>query len=753
LSGWDFQIGTVYVKADFPDQAEQGGTSASGVWTFQNSTPTDVRFQNSEPGFGDTAPYSARTYANQSGSIGKQTEIQAPADLARPYLCDLQNTRPGYLAPRLTWERGANVTFVNTPNGGQPNSPILNLVDSATQGMGAVIAISGGGTDQGWWYYRYSMVNGRYETVWQCKTTGPFNDTYVKNLRAQVRCTPQSPILRETLTHIWAPLATGGAVDLSQTYAVQAPTMTNVFFWHFISFAGYLITFEQTDPNGNLPGMTISMRNPQNLAVLTPTTLSGIDAAPELGNDPIQEPVPDVIYCYPPIVYNGAIYLCTDRSVLKVVYDDNNARLLVVPVHTSFTRITGNPEIFQGGLFVPSGNTLQKWVPGQLEFTPIPVDSFGTLPDDRGGGVISALRAVSTGLCLVTQSSPSDQADSCLLMMDANSTFQMIDYATNNGVVLNPRQFQMCHFFDAYSVSSGPAVGFVCATSSLAPNAATRRVVAVRESSRDPVFLSAARRPQVPGSHFWIAPVDAGVNYGDAKQLLRLATACADVSANQFIRIYYQTDSEINWPTDTMDQGNGGFATASIPGTIMRGQGIWHLALTLNSGTAGLVQSPNTGYWGYVQKSLVTQAISYRQIRWCVEIVGDTSGTLYPRLLGLKTYYSETPAMYIVHSLRIRIMVNDPDLADAPTTGGGNYPPTNATDVYNQFNQLYTYAKNGTFVQFLDVNGDTRWVKITKLIFNGIDLADTAGGIPQLNLHRHQKMVLQLALQEGDSAA
>src|SRR5262249_2163744 len=144
-----------------------------------------------------------------------------------------------------------------------------------------------------------------------------------------------------------------------------------------------------------------------------------------------------------------------DREVFKVVYDDQNARLLVAPIHTSFTRITGNPDIFQGSLFVPSGNILWKWTPGQLEFTPIPVDALGDMPANRGGGVVTALKAIANRLMMATQSGPdiTGAYDSCLLGMDANNTFEMVDYSKGPsppGVVMTGQAHHLCWFVDGF---------------------------------------------------------------------------------------------------------------------------------------------------------------------------------------------------------------------------------------------------------------------------------------------------------------
>lgn len=54
---------------------------------------------------------------------------------------------------------------------------------------------------------------------------------------------------------------------------------------------------------------------------------------------------------------------------------------------------------------------------------------------------------------------------------------------------------------------------------------------------------------------------------------------------------------------------------------------------------------------------------------------------------------------------------------------------------------------------WLDANGVTRQVKITKFVYNAVDLLDTPDGLPAVGRRRVNKMVLQLALQEAESAA
>jgi len=790
-------LGLVPYKLDFPAQGEEGGTSASGTWTFQNSTPTDVRFANSEPGFGDTAPYSARTYANQAGSIGKANEVQAPADLARPYMCDLDNSRPGTLAPRLAWERSSNGTrdssvfFANTTGGGTINTQIYALVNSPTFGMGAICG-SAGGTDADLHLWRYDVTGCTYIYdkrvysrpgaigTYPAGIARPYQRGPTYDLGGMLRGPIQYGIINETNKnyqtgtgagatgkHLWVPLDGGGAVDITQAYVAgtgQPVVHAETQFWHFVSFGGYLVTFEQTSIANAWAGMTVSLRDPDTLDVLLPTTLSGIDAAPELGNQPIQEPIPDVLCCHPPLVYSGGIYICTDRSVIKIVYDDENARILAVPIHTTFSRITGNPEIFQGSLFVPSGNVLWKWTPGQLEFTPIPIDSFGDLPGNRGGGNATALKAVANGLIVAMQSDPVSNTDSVLLLMDQNNVFQMLDYSPNNGAIKAGVNQGIMYFVDTAQALGGAAVGVVCTDTTN-----RKRVISVRESVHDPAYMpispSPAGRKQVGGSHFWLSPVDPGVGYGDFKQSLKIAAACADVSAAQLIRIYYQTDYEGLLADQCVATGGATAYAGPFVGTLLEGMGRWHLAMTLSNNPRGsdgntyttnpLTLTPVTGgYAGFVQSSTVALNISYRQIRWMVEIIGDQTGALYPRLTGFKAYYSETPAMYIVHALRIRILANDPDLSGSPRASFGSYPPPqSADDVYSHFNQIYTYAKTGAFIDFLDPNGVSRKGKITKLIFNGVSLVDTPDGIPTVGRRRFDRVILQLALQEADSAA
>jgi hypothetical protein len=748
MPGYDGMLGAVYIKLDFPPQASDGGSSANGTWTFQNSTPTDLRFQNSEPGFGDTAPYSARTYANFAGSVGKQSEIQAPADFARPYQCDLDNSRPGVLAPRLEWTGGTSIPFNNTPGGSVVNTPIFWPADTSMYGLGGIVGTVGGGSDAGLWLYTYDPISKHMVPRVQAKAPDGLAETFVSALRGFIRVAFSAPTIRETSGHIYAPVRAhspdvGGVVDLTQT-KIHGDTR----FWHLISFGGYIMSFEGSDPNAVNAGMTISLRKADGtLDVQTPASLTGIDAAPELGNQPIQEVVPDWLFAFPPVVYGGAVYVCSDRQVLKVVFDDENCRILSVPIHTDFTRITGNPAIFQGSLFVPSGNTLWKWTPGQLEMTAIPVDNFGDLPATHGGGVVAALQPVANGLMIGMMSNPSGSTDSSLLMMDSQSVFQMIDTSTNNGVINTNTNLRLCYFVDqGYDGSGtaigGPSVGFLCTDTG-----ATKRVIARRESNRDPAYLPPASRHQVAGSHFWISPFDPGVGYGDLKQALKVAAMCADVSATTRIRIYEQTDYE-PLLADSLDSANGGYSGA-IAGTVMEGMGRWHCVLVLNGAAAlGLFQTPNTGYAGYTELSLVAKSLTYRSIRWAVEIESDNSGTLYPRLLGFKQYYSETPVVYVVHSVRLRILAGDPDLASVPTLA-----PKTAADVYAQYNTLWGYALSGAFVPWLDANGVTRQVKITKFVYNAVDLLDTPDGLPAVGRRRVNKMVLQLALQEAESAA
>jgi hypothetical protein len=766
---------------DFPPQASDGGSSANGTWTFQNSTPTDLRFQNSEPGFGDTAPYSARTYANFAGSIGKQSEIQAPADFARPYQTDLDNSRPGVLAPRLEWTGGPNITFNNTLGGSVVNTQIQWPVDTSLYGLGGIVQTVGG-TDAGYWLYTYDPISKHMAPQKRLNMTG-FGNTWVGQPQ-MIRVSWGAPTIRETSGHIYVPVAGGGVIDAALPYSGgptnQTPIQTGTKFWHIISFGGYIMTFEASDPTGVKAGMTISLRkvtttypDPTELDVHTPASLSGIDAAPELGNAPIREVVPDWLFAHPPVVYGGAVYICSDRQVLKVVFDDENCRILSVPIHTDFTRITGNPAIFQGSLFVPSGNTLWKWTPGQLEMTPIPVDNFGDLPANRGGGLVVALQPVAQGLMITTMSNPAFPVppppipvggDSTLLMMDSQNVFQMIDYSPASGVARDQYSLRLVYFVDqgydsSGSAISGPSVGFIC--TDLGP---VKRVIGRRESNRDPAYLPKESRHQVAGSHWWISPLDPGVGYGDLKAALKVAVMCADVSPGTRIRIYYQTDYE---PL-LADQIIGGY-TGATTGTLMELTGRWHCVLTLDGsalhnpdGSAAplLFQTPNGGFAGYTELSLIpagsAPAITYRSIRWAVEIESDHStpaanlGTLYPRLLGFKTYYSETPVVYVVHSLRARILAGDPDLASVPSLA-----PKTADDVYAQYNTLWGYAKSGTFVPWLDPNGVTRMVKITKFVFNAVDLLDTPDGLPQAVPPRRRvnKMVLQLALQEAESAA
>jgi hypothetical protein len=740
VSGYDATLSdgvtTVGIKLDFI-QGKGGGSSASGTWTLQNSTPSDAQFKNSEPGFADTSPYSARTYSAQNGSIGKLTEVEAPADLARPFACDLDNTRPGVIAPRLQFPYNSGlVTFPATPGGStRITSAAFIPVSSITNGDGVVVQTSGG-TDAGVWWYSYNPSTHQYQATKRLVLNTGMLPYYSGS--SGLRIGTSVPTLAETSGHLWVSMTTGGAIDALAAYP-QTAVQTGTYFAYFVPFAGMTFAFDWGSYSG--PGINISLRDSATLAVLTPATLAGTPA-PELGNNPITVPVENVAYIHPPCVFNGAIYFASDREVFKVVWDDNAMKIVAVPIHTSFTRITAGPVIFQGSIYIGSGNTLWKWTPGQTEWTSQPVDSFGVLPQDKGGGTIVSMRPVAGGLLLAALSDPSIGADATLLMVDAQGVISMVDSVTAapTGVVRSGQDQRLVVFVDASSASFSPIVGVVTRGSG------SLRVVPLLESSRDPAYLPAGSRPQVAGSHFWTSPFDPAENYGDRKQLLKVAAQVADVTATCKVRVYYQTDHEYLL-ADDLDASGGGLGSPA--GTILSGQGKWHLAFTLTNGTAGLTNTSGSAWAGYAEQSLVAKNLTYRQIRWCVEIIGDTTGTVYPRISGLKAFYSETPAMYVVHSLRARILAEDPDLKRGITPA----PPTDAAGVYAIYSQIFTWLKSGTFLTFLDANGDSRVGKLTKMVFNGVDLIDNVDATPTIGRRRLRKIILTLALQEADSAA
>lgn len=750
MAGYDVKIGTVWGKLDFPFLAS-GGSPASGVQGYEDITPSEQQFRNQEPGYADSSPYSSHTYSVQDGSFGKYKEVQAPQDLSRPYMCDLDNTRAGVLAPHLA--TGANIAWQNTPGGSSGAlGSVRCMVNSPLYGLGLIV-ITTGGTDGGYWFYTWDSLNTRYSYAFRLNIPAALKEPVCQGISALMRARVHWPVLGQSggIASLLVPLSGGGLINASLAYP-QTAVLTGTHFWHTVMFGGYLFTFEQADATGAIPGMTISLRDKSTLAVLSPATLAGVPA-PELGNANIQQTVDEVGMCYPPVILNGAVYFATDRGVYKMVFDEQNCRIIVVPLRTTFTRITSNPEVYQGSLYVGSGNTLWHWTPGQQEWTSQPVDDYGSVPLDRGGGVLCSLLTIGGHLYAGMQAHQGDTTNAALVRVDANGTWAIRHLSVSAGPavgVLPTLTRGLQWYVDTYNSGNTPYTGIIIGNQ-------PGKAVPIYEASRDAATLPAAQRYQDGLSHFWVSAWDDGGSYADIKATLKLAMDCADVSAAALIRIYYQTDSE-DRNADSLDSASGGFG-GTITDTLMSQQGQWHLAQKLNNATAGLTLV-GTGYSGYVEKSLVSLALQYRRIRWAVEIVGDSTGVLYPRLYGMRFTYSETPAKYVLWNVRLRLMAGDPDLPASITYTDATTglpvtltPAQSAADVYATWNTLWGYSTAGTFVDFIDVNGGTRKVKITKFRYDLRDLADAASGIPVVGARRAQGIILQLALQEAESAA
>ncbi len=705
------------------------GDGLRGTHTRQDITPTFVQATEGSAGDTDVQPFAEIVYSSFNGSIGLYERTSAPGDLTRAWISDADTTRPNQLTPWLRFATsGATVAVDDSGSGARKCVGIIALVNPSGQGWGF---IGFDNTAVTYWYYRWDGT--KFARVQQaCRSADAIGiagtqsveriPTTASGMYYSSVSIPSPYIVQATSAgaaqNLWCPLTNNSMVDINTGAAPVAGVgagNAGVFVYFDIlftvSYATSSITITPYRPNTPAAGNVVQ-------AI---TSAGSVSAA---GNIRGETTFLGATPC------EGAVYMTTERSVYALSWNDKDNSMLITKLF-ELPRITGAPITWNGEVYIPTPGRLAHITPGQRGYDWKNIDSLATLPPSINTNVLQLIPFPDR---LVAHVSDWQSAKSAILSMNTEGAWAC--HAVFNAVARSP----LIPIVDG-TTSHHPAVAIMNSST-----LATMDVYPIPDNTRNPRYMSASLRANGSvnttdngANGRTITPWEYGANRSSQKQLMRFRLEVANLGSVR-AGVYYQIDDD--------DRGSDSFTQGCAKGT-----GTWRQAAQVTANTAGstgtITAAGNGTVWFEFDGTTVTSWSnpadstghsasvtlpaypSFRRIRWLFDSGGDTTGTVFPTIVATAWQRLEYPWKFYLYSIRLRIALND-SLSGSPS------PYTSYALVKSAVTALETLASAKTVFTYVDVEGNSKKVVITKIVVNAI--AKDNGGL--------REAAVDLSLQE-----
>jgi hypothetical protein len=650
----------------------------------QDLTPT---FKQSVEGVGsvtDTPPTAEAAWRDFSGTAFLYKQSDSPGDLTRPFICDADNTRPGQLTAWLQWPGGSTVTVDDDGSGNAPNGIQAIVNDSA--GWGFVGTANSGLVVS---YWRWNGTKFAYQRAIHNGIFGQ-SSSRLPSEPYTVRSGSRYPIqtVVPTGTNLWT-ATTSGMLDISTVAApevgVSGATTTFVYFD---------ILFVIAKSGGNL---TITPYRPN-----TPATGNILQSVTYTGLAPALATIPGESVCMGAVPCEGAVYIVTDRSVYGFQWNDLTNTMLTTKL-LELPRITSPPVVWNGEVYIGADNRIIHIVPGQRGFDWRVPDPAGRSSVPMAGTITALTTAPDALFAQIVDTNTTTNAGWCIMRMDADGIWTLpfisntfvfsVPYSPPIPVVDGTNPFGLACFNGVTTISSATILPFP-------------------QAGRNPRTLAVAQRAQQAGPFRCITPWYDLESETAQKQLERFRTSVQSTSTAYPVRVYYQTDYADEGGSDT-------FATG-----VCRGTGVWHLCGYLGTSStayAGSTDANGNGalWWEFDHTTsypnsvgVLPQYPTYKRVRWCLEINGDTTGATVPTVSSHAFHRLEYVTKAYERDIAIRLRVAETQGASQRGATVVRYANNAAIKTARDTIRALNSAK--TVCTYVDEWGDNHTVVVTK---------------------------------------
>jgi hypothetical protein len=630
----------------------------------------------------DTPPTAEAAWRDFSGSLGLYRQSDAPGDLTRCYLSDADTTRAGQMTAWPRWSTSSDTVAVDLDSGGRAVKGVQALVNAA-----GAWGFVGSPDNLHWSYWLWNGTKFAFQRDVQGQPSNPaFASLRAPNALTQYTgSTSFAPvtIVQQTGTNLWMPIVPGGSTDIS----VAAAAGVGVNATH--NYIYFDILFSLIQGGGNLAIVPYRPTTPATANVLNAVTYAGL--APS-GGVILGEGV-----CLGVVACEGAVYIATDRSVYAMQWNDQTNTVLTTKL-LELPRLTGAPVVWNGEVYIPADNRIVHIVPSQRGYDWRTPDPTGVLPGPFNGTIIHLTPSPDALFAVVNGSDTAGNVNVAILRMDSNGIWS-------------------CPFLGSDHLVGAPiplvdgANSFALALLNTAGTTAT--VLPLPASGRNPRLRAVSQRAQRAGPFRTITPWFDLESETAQKQLERFRTAVLNASATFPIRVSYQTDYADEQSADTFTTG------------CAKGTGAWHpcgyFAQSVTPGHSGSTDANGNGavWWEFDGATNYPNSVgvlpaypTFKRVRWCLEINGDTTGTTVPTLLSHAFHRLEYVTKAYERDITIRIRVGETQGAAQSPVTTVTYPTSasvvaakNAVKALNSAKAVCTYV---------DETGTSQVVTISK---------------------------------------
>jgi hypothetical protein len=649
------------------------------ITTFQQSTEGAATVAQQAP----TSPAAWRGFP---GTLGLFKQSDAPGDLTRAWISDLDNTRPGQLTAWLQWPDGATVTVDADGVSSQPVGVDALVNTAASWGF---VAQNVAGTRSSYWSWNGTKFALQRQVQARPQGTANFSSRLPSSTSMGLSGTYAPLIVNQTDTSLWMPLGVGavGSTDISVGLAAGVG-VANAYH----TFVYFDILFVVSVTGGNITVTPYRPRIPGAGNVLQSATLNGLANA--------LLTIPGEAVCMGVVVCEGAVYLCSDRAVYGIQWNDQNNTFLSTKLF-ELPQITGTPVVWNGEVYIPAGGRIAHIVPNQRGFDWRVPDPNGKMPPRYNAFIIQLQPMTDYLVAYVLDYLSSGMGT--ILLMDANGVwsclYQLEASLYRTGIV------------PVVDGTHPEGIAFFNGTSSIL----TASVLPLPSPGRDPHTLIVGQRKQRAGAARLISPFFDLEVEGAQKLLQRFAQEVLDASSTYPIRAYYQTDFADEGGSDTFTTG------------CAKGTGTWHKCFYAAANSTAYAGSTDSGGHGQLWYEF-DNATNYtgdtigflpiyplfKRVRFCLEVNGDTTGNTIPTINSTLFHRVEFVTKAFQRQYVVRLRQGDITGISAAYGGSTSVALASSTAVVTELNTLKGYDSAKTKLTEINERGESRTVIMTK---------------------------------------
>jgi len=638
-------------------------------WIEEDASPTALQSAEGAPDAA-SVPTATVEYNSFGGNIGLDSRVRAPGDFTRFYQSDWDATRGTQANSWVRWDPdtvpmvgGSGVVIpgrmVTATLSFTLRQQAIALIDDPIY-MG-FISTNGLDPTHGE-VYKWDSSLGQFTFIRQVNAPQPnYASTFLSGqpgpsgTPGQYYLSISQPVVMHDGGRWYADL--NGHARNAENDTDASTTVTNTcFLTPFYDFVA-IFSYSTMDAYVNAQRPMGTMVQYQQGSV----TGSGVSAVINTIPVPTQGTLSGQSAIFGAVSCEGVLWVSTLNGIWGVQWSDEYNILRVEELVRSL-RVTGPPVNWNEEVYVPCGNRLAHIKPGQGPPDFIKLDQFDTMLPPFNGRIVEAIPTTDALYCrVVEEGALTSSIRAAVVRFDASGAWSCV-YPDMNATSTLARM----PLVKTSDPLNPPGIGMFVDSTHI-------RLLPAQDSGRNPrtmLVTSRKQRPVVRG----VSPWETGQAVSNQKQVLRARLQVEDCY-QQSIKLYYQLRS------DTWSGAANTFTDGSAANT-----GAWHLCCVCQAGNWGAYGSlidPYGNGWLWVEFDGMTSwpggvgvlplYPDNTEVRWCIEINGDPTGTYVPMLRGFRTdreeYLSKTKVITaridLSSTLRRAGVWDDEDSTDA----------------------------------------------------------------------------------------